>query len=356
MLKAFFSVLSSIIIFISSYTGLFSSQVKTVQTITKVEDGFYLMDYQFDYNLPKMLENGVSSHVKLITDGLRNVFDTKLDFGCTTFNSITEGGDYLLSRNFDYMDAPYMLLWTHPSYGYESISSVSLAFLGYSESFLPEDVASSALTLLAPYTCLDGVNEKGLSIGVLELEKAPTFQLRAGKPSLTTTTMIRACLDTAATVDEAIALFNKYNIRDYLFGECTYHYHIADATGKSVVIEYVDGKISLIYPEENSENAVNYQCATNFYLTPGVDDPDGMGQDRYETAITALTASKGVTSEKEAMDILESCSMLDADLHGYICSTLWSCVYNCTDKTVNVVHYLDYENTYTFSVDKPLEY
>jgi hypothetical protein len=55
------------------------------------------------------------------------------------------------------------------------------------------------------------------------------------------------------------------------------------------------------------------------------------------------------------MDILDATHLENADLHGYICSTLWSVVYNNTDKTFNVCAMYDFDNEYKFSVDKPLK-
>lgn len=344
--------ISALMCFLSS-AGIYTGQINSIQSVKKLDEGFYVMDYTYDYDIDEMLSRGINTHVGLFVQAAGNILGDACNFGCTTFNSVTKGGDYLFSRNFDYMDADYMLVWTHPSDGYASISSVSLDFCGYIGSMSPDDSELAAtLTLLAPYSPLDGINEKGLSIGVLELETDPVFQI-SKKPNLTTTTMIRACLDKAATVDEAIAIFESHDMRDYLFGECTYHYQIADAKENTCVIEYIDGKINILYPEKTEGNKVDYMAAANFYLTEGVDDPLAMGHDRYETAMNALKKSKGIAGESKAMDILESCSMKDADLHGYICSTLWSTVFNMTDKTVTVCHHNNYDKVYKFSIDNP---
>ncbi len=360
ILKFFSAAMSFIICFISSSTGLWKEPVESVQSIQMVTDGFYTMDYKYDYDIDNLLKRGVPNHADLYAHGLINTvtgnFKNLLNpkgFACTTFNSVNSQGEYLFSRNFDYMESPSMLVWTHPKNGYESISSVSLYFFAYSEKgILPEDEFSSILTTLAPYAPLDGINEKGLSIGVLELEKAPLFQISL-KPDLTTTTVIRACLDKAATVEEAIEIFKSHDVRDLLLVFCTYHYHIADAQGNSVIIEYVNGKMNLIYPEKNKENKVNYQAAANFYLTKGVKDPRGMGQDRYEKVMKALKKSKGLTSEKQAMNMLKGVSMKNADLHGFKCSTLWSTVYNTHDLTVDVCVNNDYNKIYHFALNKP---
>lgn len=363
-LKSILSLLlSTIIFYTSSLTGLWTEQIKSVQSVEEVTEDFYTMNYTYDYNLDEILDKGIGSTAGLILYGLYNSLGKDVkdkisgltnNFGCTTFNSVNSEGEYLFSRNYDYMESPSMLVWTNPENGYASVSNVSLYFLLYSREngFLPEDELTSMLTLLTPYIPVDGMNEKGLSIGVLELETDPTFQM-TGKPSLTTTTMIRAVLDKAATVEEAIEIFRKYDMHDLYFDGCTYHYHIADAKGKSVVIEYVDGEINLIYPEKKMGNAVDYVAAANYYLTEGVDDPDGLGYDRVETVYNALNKSKGITSEKKAMEILRSTSVQDLDMNGYVCSTLWSVVYNTRDLTFDVCVNNDYNTVYSFDLRNP---
>jgi len=245
-------------------------------------------------------------------------------------------------------------VWTHPEDGFESISMVDLEFLAYSNKKTPDTTLSCLPTLLAPYVCVDGMNEKGLCIGVLELESKPAFQ-RTSKPNLTTTTMIRAVLDKAATVDQAIAIFKSYDMRDMLLGGCTYHYQIADANGKTVVIEYVKNKMNIIYPEK-SGGKVDYISAANFFLTKGAHDPKGFGQERAGAAMEALAKTGGVLSESKAMDVLQTVSVDKTDWDGYICSTLWSAVYNTDDLRLTLSTQLDYDTAYTFTIDKPLEY
>lgn len=354
-MKAIVSLITAAICLFSSFTGLYEKQIETIGSITEVEDRFFIMDYTYDYDIDEMMKRGIWTHVDLFAYGIMNVFGDANNFGCTTFNSVTPSGDYLLSRNFDYMDAPCMLVWTHPENGYASISTVSLYFFAYSDKFVPGNDITGALTLLAPYAPLDGINEKGLSVGILEIETAPVFQLTT-RPDLTTTTMVRAVLDKAATVDEAIEIFRSYDMRDFSLEKCSYHYQLADAYGNTAVIEYAGGKMNVLYPESKKSNAVDYMAATNFVLTEGVDDPDGMGYERYDTVFEALDKTGGMTTQKQAMNILSLVSMKDADLHGYICSTLWSAVFNTNKKTVDFCHTQGYDKVYSFSVDKPLEY
>jgi len=348
--------LTSILMFMNSAGAPYTAQINTMESVTKLCDGCYVMDCGYDYNARGIVENGVSSTVELLYSGLKTIYTGGKSFGCTTFNCVT-GGDYLLARNFDYMDSPALIVRTAPENGYASISAVSLYFLGYElepdGDYFADNTKSNMVTLLAPFLPLDGVNEKGFAIGVLELETDPTFQVSL-KPNLTTTTMIRACLDNAATVDEAIEIFRSHDMRDLLFDGCKYHFQMSDAHGKSAIIEYYKNEMYVLYPEKVKGSKTDYQAATNFHLVDGAEDPDGLGRERYDTAMTALKNSRGVMSEKQAMNLLKKVSVKDEDMNGYICSTLWSEVFNMNRKTVSLCCFGDYNRRYTFSVAKPL--
>ncbi len=382
--KALSLILSAAIGFFGSAAGLRSGRLDSLKSITKVADGYYLMDYTYDYDLDTLLESntGNSTTAGLLLYSAADVFlqlnpfarkivsnlglycdiDSEkasrimqavlgaTGFGCTTFNASTPKGEKLFARNYDYMDSPGMTVWTHPKNGYASVSTVSLYFLGYGGSFLPENTLTSILTLIAPYIPVDGMNEKGLSIGVLELETPETFT-QTEKKDITTTAVIRNVLDHAATVDEAVAIFMKYDMHDLLGGACTYHYQIADASGKTAIIEYVNGKTTVLRPGKSGT-----MIAANFWLSKGVDDPDGLGRDRYNTAKKMLKSKNYKVTEKEAMGILNAVHLENSDMNGYICSTLWSVVYNNTGRTFTVCPMYNYTKQYKFSVNNPLKY
>ena len=382
--KAVSVVLSAVIGFSGSALGLRSGRADSLKSVTKVTDNYYIMDYTYDYDLDTLLESatGNSTTAGLLLYSFADVFlqlnpgarkvvsnlglycdiDSKgvsqfmqkalsfTGFGCTTFNAAAPSGDMLFARNYDYMDSPGMTVWTHPEDGYSSVSTVSLYFLGYGGSFLPEGPMSSLLTLIAPYIPVDGMNEKGLSIGVLELETPETF-VQTEKKDITTTAVIRTVLDHAATVDEAVKIFMKYDMHDLLGGACTYHYQIADAAGRTAIIEYVNGETTVLRPGKTGT-----LIATNFWLSEGVDDPDGLGRDRYDKAKKMLGKKNYTVSEKEAMNILNAVHIENEDMNGYICSTLWSVVYNNTKKTFTICPMYNYGKQYRFSLSSPLKY
>ena len=75
-----------------------------------------------------------------------------------------------------------------------------------------------------------------------------------------------------------------------------YHFHIADAKGGSVIVEYIDDEMSVVQGD----------AATNFLLTPGEYD-FGSGEDRYAVLRETLDANGGVfENEEQAMELLES--------------------------------------------------
>ncbi len=353
--KALSFLLSALVLFSCTCFGSMKKQQESLSSVQKLADGLYTMNYTYDYDIDELLKNGVSNHIELILKGIRKSFlkGNLPALGCTTFNAVTPEGNYIFARNFDYIECDHALVWTHPKNGYASVSSVSMLFNGYDKDFTAENKMNRSFMMLAPYVPFDGMNEKGLSIGILELECPAVFQLTE-KPNLTCTMMIRAVLDKAATVQEAIEIFRAYDLREPLFmPNYSYHYHIADASGNSVVVEYINGKMNLIYPEKKDGNRVDYIAAANYCLTPGADDPNGMGQERVAKVYSYLYKTSGVLSTVQAIDVLHRVSMDEDDLHGFICSTIWSIVYDQTELTLKLCSQNNFEKVFEFSVDKP---
>lgn len=127
-----------------------------------------------------------------------------------------------------------------------------------------------------------------------------------------------------------------------------FHYQIADANGDSVIVEYVNNTLNLIYPENT------YQTVTNFYKAPGEKLNQGSGHERHQTMVDKLEATKGVLTTTEGMNLLESVMMVGESDEGsdIIYDTLWSAVYNNTQKTVDIAVYHDYEAVYHFDLNE----
>ena len=334
----------------------YNNQLQTMKTVSRLDGNIFLMDYKYDYDIDDLLKNGISSTAQLLGYACKKtLFGVKLlslgegSHACTTFNAFNESGDHLLGRNFDYKEAPCMVVWTHPEGGYASISVVDCNFMLYGNFNKPLRSMNRLQTLLAPYCCVDGMNEKGLAVAVVEIKSKPAKQ-NTGKTNITTTTVIRAVLDKAATVDEAVEIFRSFDMHDAFF--CAYHYQITDAYGKSVILEYVDNEIKLIYPEEREE-ARPVQSAANFFISPGGDNTKGFGYERAQAADERLALTGGVLSERSAMNLLNDVHLNYRHRLGYQVITLWSAVYNSNKLTVDICARLNYNRTYTFSVTEP---
>ena len=321
--------------------ALFQAEFRTLLSIQRVDDTSpFTMDFKGDYGFDKFLETGASTDPELISfitkqllKGLPMEFELP-DLGCSTFAVESPEGDAIFGRNFDMYYSPALLVTTAPKDGYRSISMVNLSYIGFGEDKLPTSLSNSLFTLAAPYVPLDGVNEKGVAVGVLLIDTEPTNQ-QTDKVDITTTTAIRLILDKAASVDEALELLSQYDMHSS--ANSCYHFQIADATGRAVVVEYIGDQM----------NVIESPRATNFLLTEG-DWDFGAGQDRFAVLEETMDAQDGVFTEEEAMDLLEAVSQQPRE--GKDSSTQWSCVYNQTDGTVRVAMSMDYEHVYTFSL------
>lgn len=324
---------------------VFRKELGSVWSLQKQDDFYYTMDYKADYGLDEFLETGAKTDselagfiVKKLMKGLP-VQISLPNLGCSTFAAETPEGEKLFARNFDNKEASYALVHTDPEDGYESISMVNLSYIGFTDGSSLQD---KALALAAPYIPLDGVNEAGLAIGVLQLYNEPTVQ-ETGKTPITTTSAIRMVLDKAATVDEAIGLLEQYDMHSS--ANAPYHFQIADASGDSATVEYVDNVMTVIRAEEGEKLAT-----TNFVLTPGEAYGDGKGQDRWEILTEGLKKSGGVLAEDEAIGLLEAVQQ-DKTEDGIFSGTLWSGVYNLEKRTLMLSCNRDYETVRCYGVD-----
>lgn len=216
------------------------------------------------------------------------------------------------------------------------------------------------LTIGLIYLPLDGINEKGLGISILELTKHATVQ-NSEKPNVMTSTIIRLVLDKCANVNEAIELFKSVDINDEKYdidsddipGSC-YHYLIADAEGNSVVVEfdYTEGfkEIVIKKPEDKM-----YQICTNHYLSEkfkGEGDPIGKSWDRFDIVEKSLNGKQ--VTEEDCMKILSDAQMEKTFYYeygdDYFCRTQWSIVYNLTERTASVCVARNYDDIYKFKL------
>ena len=135
------------------------------------------------------------------------------------------------------------------------------------------------------------------------------------------------------------ALFRGSANQRLISANSCYHFQIADAAGRAVVVEYIGDEM----------NVVESPRATNFLLTEG-DWDFGRGQDRFAVLEETMEASGGVLTEEEGMALLQAVSQQPQP--GKDSSTQWSCLYNQVRGTVDIAVAMDYDSLYHFAIDE----
>lgn len=334
--------------------GIFQGEARTLLSVKENGDtGVYEVNYAADYKLDELLaQGGAATEEELVQYILKTMLkglpiDVPYEIpnlACSTFYAKTPENGYIFGRNLDNQTTDLAVIRTAPKDGYKSVSVVNLSFLGYNKTYTPDKLLDRINTLATAYFPLDGVNEKGLAVGVLQLQ-APATAQDNGKPDVGTTLAIRAMLDTCATVDEAIAFLKSVDM--FAAAKGCYHFQIADATGKSVVVSYVENE--MVITEENEKGFI---AATNFYLHEVPFEYEAQGLDRYAILEATLTEKKSVLTADEGMQLLHDVRITgtDPDEKGRVYSTQWSSIYDLTNPSLALCADMDYENAYVYSV------
>ena len=299
---------------------------------------FYSMHYYGDDCFDKYLLRGAHS-----LEDYCSFIDTALiqnrgnrfrhnNFGCSAFVAKNENGDILFARNMDCEYAIPMLLNLNEAFSYRFISLVNMAFLDWDERTYDSIETDSKLTLATAYSPSDGINEYGFAVAILTDADA-AYPRQKDKITLFDMTMPRLLLSKARSVEEAIHYTEKYNL---FYDVAPLHYIVADASGHSAVIEFVEGKMVVT----KSEN--KYQVVTNFPLY-GNPAKKGFGKDRYENLQNTLEKQRGIISEEDALELLKS-NVIPGDEQ-------WSAVYNLTKKTLSVTFSGEYEHVHRFKMN-----
>ena len=352
--KILISIIAVILIVLLGALAVFQGEARTLLSVKEIGDtGIYEVNYAADYKLDEFIEAGgatteeelVQYIIKTMLKGLPIDVPYEIpNLACSTFYAETPEKGYILGRNLDNQTTDLAVIRTNPKDGYSSVSVVNISFLGYNESYTPDKLMDRINTLATAFFPLDGVNEKGLAVGVLQLQ-APVTEQDNGKPDVGTTVAIRAMLDKCATVDEAIAFLETVDM--YAAARGCYHFQIADATGKSVVVSYVENEMVITGQEEKG-----FMAATNFYLHEVPFEYEKQGLDRYEILEKTLIEKKSVLTAEEGMELLHDVRITgtDPDEKGRVYSTQWSSIYDLTNPALSLCADMNYDDVYVYEV------
>ena len=315
-----------------SLTGCQDSQVvlpeEGLKVFEKVDDyPLYVVVYEGDYFLPNpLVEQARIVSVQAQRDS---------DWGCSVFTVTNEGGSTFMGRNFDWYERGAMMLFTNPPDRYASVSMVDTHFLGFGTD---EPITLDDPRLdYAPHLPIDGMNEAGLVVGMMAIPHADTGY---APERITTNSLeiIRILLDYAGNVEEAIALLGSVNID---FGDGPpIHYMVADPTGRSAVIEFIEGEM-MIFEEDHP-----WQVSTNFNLA---DVPLGSRREacwRYDTVYGILDKEYRDMTQEDALDVLKSVSQPSGNGAG----TQWSVVYDTIEMDLILTLGGKYKKVYTYDL------
>jgi choloylglycine hydrolase len=236
------------------------NHIRTLRSLQRVAGtNAYVMDYYVNYHLDEMESRGVDvdhledSFIRTLFPDLIAAVGVRLkgafvsrrvqimpngEHHCSSVALRTQQGKVIFGRNFDWHHDACLIVRVHDGDSVSSVAVIDLAYLNLDLADLESTNLIRRIPLLfAPYYVMDGMNRYGVAVSDLSVDgvRAP---YDPAKPSLLNSTAMRIILDRAKTVDDAIAILGRYNIR---FGETTCHLMFADASGASTVVEFIDG-------------------------------------------------------------------------------------------------------------------
>lgn len=301
---------------------LFREELGILASLKRLEGGrpVYTLRIEGDYHFDEFLAAGGASSdqevsvflAEKISKGFYSVPVEESGTGCSTLSAFTAGGGHIWGRNYDWTASVPILVTCVPEEGYASISTCDFQNVTGDPAVLPEGLMNQMLAIAALYVPLDGVNEAGLCVADLEVNEGGMPDPDTEKPDLTITTAIRLLLNQAASVDEAVALLEQYDIHPS--GGISHHLAISDASGTSVAVEFTDEGLA----------AVPTPVVTNFNLANGDTAAGGeSAQKRYEQLLAFETALRGQMDEALMREAMACVTQIEGPW-----TTQWSMVYS----------------------------
>ncbi|MES0360840.1 MAG: linear amide C-N hydrolase [Anaerolineales bacterium] len=317
---------------VTHQAGLSANQVATLSSLKLVDDyPLYTMHYSGSYNQTNI---SPASFGRYVLSG-SPIWKGNDVWGCSLFASFGDTQNILFGRNFDWEYSPAVLLFTDPPDGFASVSMVDIAYLGFDEgqvkSLTELTLEERQALLTAPDWPFDGMNEKGLAIGMAAV---PPGQMPydSDKNTIGSLGVMREILDTAGNIDQAVAVLENYNL-DFQGGPAL-HYLIADSTGRAILVEFYQGQMKLI------PNDSPWHQATN-YLRSAVEETQGQCN-RYDKITHEMENVDGKLSATDGLDLLSGVAQP---------GTQWSILYHMSSGEIDVVIGRQFDNPYRFDLN-----
>lgn len=350
-------VLAVVLLGVGAFGVLYAGRIKTmssIQKITDYSDGYnlYRMNVDYDYQLDDIIKRGITDDQSMIDAILAEalpLLPVKIKapkFGCTAFTLTDENGQTHMGRNYDFKrDTSAMLVYCTPKNGYKSVAFAAMD--NVSANVPDENLKKKLASLTAPFICLDGMNEKGVSIAVLTLDSTPVHH-DTGKPTIATTLAIRLVLDRAATTQEAVDLLRGYDM--FASSGRDYHFYITDASGDGRAVEYDCESPTRELVDTKIEAITNFYALYKEKVLPNQKNGIyGHGRERYNAVMEVLEAQSPYT-DATVWDALKASSQ-DPNPVDITSNTQWSINFNNTARTASIAIRRNWQDVTVYALD-----
>ena len=350
-------VLAVVLLGAGAFGVLYAGRIKTmssIQKITDYSDGYnlYRMNVEYDYQLDDIIKRGITddqSMIDAILAGALPLLPVKIKapkFGCTAFTLTDENGQTHMGRNYDFKrDTSAMLVYCTPKNGYKSVAFAAMD--NVSANVPDENLKKKLASLTAPFICLDGMNEKGVSIAVLTLDSTPVHH-DTGKPTIATTLAIRLVLDRAATTQEAVDLLRGYDM--FASSGRDYHFYITDASGDGRAVEYDCDSPTRELVDTKIEAITNFYAIYKEKVLPNQKNGIyGHGRERYDAVMEVLETQSPYT-DATVWEALKASSQ-DPNPVDITSNTQWSINFNNTARTAAIAIRRNWQDVTVYALD-----
>lgn len=355
-------LLSAVVLALLSFTVFYFSRFLTMGTIeqlTDYDDGYnlYSMTVKYDYSIKDVIDYGITdtqSYVDAVLAESLPLLPVHIElpsYGCSVYrandnNAFFPEDSYIMGRNYDFkLDTSCMMVKCYPKDGYPSIAFTALNNISADKA--DESLKTRMACLTAPFSCLDGVNQAGVSIAVLTLDSEPTDQ-NTGAGKITSSLAIRLVLDYASTTQEAVDLLKQYDMlavngRDY-------HFFISDRYGDSRAIEYD------CESDERTLVDTPIQAVTNFYakyIDKVISDQRngiyGHGKERYDRMMEVINAYDGFLTREQQLEVLQAAAT-EPNPENVTSNTQWSIIFNNNEASARICIRRHWNDSYWFGL------
>ena len=249
------------------------------------------------------------------------LFSYDIASACTVFNS-SRAGKVLVGNNEDGKYSTDVKIWFVPAEG----KSHGRVLFGWNQLFFFRQAQG-------------GMNDQGLFFDWALCPKSdpPGFSF---KKKTATFSLPEHILAECSTVDEAIEWLKQYNI---LFIRS--HIMLVDRSGKSAVVEWVDGEMKVIRKSDD------YQIMTNFWLShPELGNYPCW---RYNKVLEMM-AKRNDVSVGHFASIVKTVSEYKRSEGGKESGTIYSNIYDLSAGDVYIYYKRDFENSIKINLESEL--